>query len=89
MCTKKLIKRKRVSVHEAAEEEMASLTDSDDYSVILSWTEGHSSAKGDPQVKRNATGTGVSTEKLLMQMAKEIGALQKQVYWYFTLQNTS
>ena len=96
MCAKRLesssnIKRKRISINEAAEaveEEMASsLRDSDDDdndSVVLSWTEGgHSSAaKGEPpQVKRGggAPGTGVSTEKLLIQLAKEIGVIQKQV----------
>ena len=87
MCAEKLdrseIKRKRVFIHESAaavEEDMTPLTDSDDDSVILSWTEGHSSAaRGDPQVKRGVTGTGVSAEKLLIQMVKEIGAIQKQV----------
>ena len=68
MSEKKLLKRKRDSINEAAEEEMASLTDSDTDNILLSWK----------------PVTGVSTEKLLIQMAKEIGVIKNQVCWYFT-----
>jgi len=67
------------------EKMMASPSDSDDNGSrsgdLSSWTEVvASSPKGD-EAKGSVTATGVSAEKLLVQMTDQIDAIQKQVCW--------